>query len=313
VIVVRAPLRITLGGGGTDIPAHYSKYGGMCVSAAIDKYVYITVNHNFHDQLVLHYSDIERVSHYDQVNHRLLRAILTEERASGIELTAFADVPAGTGLGSSGSFTVAALHAIRAYYHKPCHPLMLADKACDIELNRLGDPIGKQDQYIASLGGIQALKFQRDGLVEHEPVQIDASARTELEENLLLFYTGLRHVSGETLSQMAPLDREVADLGEESIHCLMSNNLNDFAASLTQQWRLKYRANPSEIHREIDHAILNGIAAGARGGKLVGAGNGGFLLFYAADKTRLRAKMSLMGMKELSFRFDYNGSAVLVR
>jgi D-glycero-alpha-D-manno-heptose-7-phosphate kinase len=323
VIISRTPLRISLGGGGTDLPSYYRESGGFLVAAAITQYVYVSVNRNFEPDIMLKYSSIERRSDLGEVEHPLLRECL---RSTGItehvEITSMADIPAGTGLGSSGSFAVGALKAMSAYRRSFATNLDLAHEACRIEIEELGEPVGKQDQYIAAIGGLTGLEFHRDGKVEIHPVEMDPLVRDELEEHLLLFYTGVRRSASEVLWDQNPTVDSSADLranldhvkelGRETVDSLVGGDLDRFGRSLTHQWRAKYERSPSEIHDQIDGLIQTGIDAGASGGKLVGAGGGGFLLFYAPDKTKLRAAMADEDLAEVRFRFDDEGSTIIV-
>ena len=201
VIITRTPLRISLGGGGTDLPSYYRQSGGFLVAAAISKYVYIAINEQFDDTILLKYSEIERVGHPVDVQHPLLReALLFTGVDSGIEISAMADIPAGTGLGSSGTFTVGLLRALHAHKHESISNVELAQEACHVEIDRLGEPIGKQDQYAAAVGGITTFEFHTDDQVKVAPVRLSPVARAGLEDNLLLFYTGIRRSASEVLA-----------------------------------------------------------------------------------------------------------------
>ena len=322
MIITRTPLRISLGGGGTDLPSYYRKNGhGYLIAAAITKYVYIAVNQNFDDDLLLKYSEVERAKSVDDVRHPLLRECLRAvEISNRIEISSMADVPAGTGLGSSGSFAVGVLKALHLYTHRTPSAEFLAEQACDIEIKRLGEPIGKQDQYIAAFGGVSTFTFRDDESVEVQRLAMENITRSQLEDNLVLFYTGVRRSASDALASEELVksnpEKQVDNLsdtraiGYETRDILLRGDMTAFGRILTNQWNLKHKRQPSILHDEIDSWIQLGIAAGAEGGKLVGAGGGGFLLFYSERKTDLRRAMSDIGLPEITFGVDYEGSTV---
>jgi D-glycero-alpha-D-manno-heptose-7-phosphate kinase len=317
-------MRISLGGGGTDLPSHYRVSGGFLVAAAITRHVYIAAHRNFDDDIMLKYSQIERAPHVDDVRHPLLREALRVTGVEGkVEISSMADIPANTGLGSSGSFTVGVLKALYAYQHRMVSNIQLAEQACHIEIDRLGEPVGKQDQYIAALGGVTAFRFNPDDSVEVTPVPMVNETRWRLEENLLLFYTGMRRSASEVLADQDAKSKaadsstadnlaRVREIGEESFEALVSGDLQTFAKLMTAQWELKRQRSPSATNREIDTWITAGLESGASGGKLVGAGGGGFLLFYAESKSDVRSAMARLGLPEVRFGFDYEGSKLVV-
>jgi D-glycero-alpha-D-manno-heptose-7-phosphate kinase len=325
MIITRTPLRISLGGGGTDLPPYYQECGGgFLVAAAIDRHVYIALNRNFDGDLLLKYSSTERAVTPSAVEHPLLReALLLTGVNEGVEISAMADVPAGTGLGSSGSFTVGLLRALLTHRRRPVVNRELAEAACRIEIDRIGAPVGKQDPYIAAVGGITAFEFRPDGSVGVERVKLGEEIRQALEENLLLFFTGVRRsASDELAAQGAGIELDastrsslgiVRALGFQSLEALESGDLRSFAALMTEQWREKHARSRTTLHAQVDTWIREGIESGAHGGKLVGAGGGGFLLFYAERKDDLRAVMRGHGLEELRFNFDDEGSTTLVR
>jgi D-glycero-alpha-D-manno-heptose-7-phosphate kinase len=324
VIITRTPLRISLGGGGTDLPAYYREAGsGFLIAAAISKYVYIAVNHNFDADLLLKYSEIERVTDIADVRHPLLREAL---RGSGVgasvEISSMADIPTGTGLGSSGAFTVGVLKALHAHTRTAASNLELARQACEIEIERLGEPVGKQDQYIAAVGGITGFEFHADERVDVVQLALSRRTRDLLEDNLLLFYTGLRRSAPEALLEERRVaereNRQLSDnldavkaLGLETKQILEAGDMHAFGKVLTAQWELKLARSPNETHQRVDRWIRAGIDAGAAGGKLVGAGGGGFLLFFAESKADLRAAMADVGLEEVRFGIDYEGSSIV--
>ena len=324
MIITRTPLRISLGGGGTDLPSYYRKNGhGFLIAAAITKYVYIAVNQNFDDDLLLKYSEVERAKSVDEVRHPLLRECLrATDISKRIEISSMADVPAGTGLGSSGSFAVGVLKALHLYSHRTPSAESLAAQACEIEINRLGEPIGKQDQYIAAVGGVSTFTFRDDESVEVERLAMTDITRSQLEDNLLLFYTGVKRSASAALASEGSINltpgkqvdnlSETRAIGYETRDILLNGDMTAFGQILTHQWNLKYQRQPSALHDEIDSWIQLGIASGAQGGKLVGAGGGGFLLFYADRKTDLRRAMAEIGLPEISFGVDYEGSSVTI-
>jgi len=326
VIITRTPLRISLGGGGTDLPSYYrSGDGGFLVAAAITKYVYVAIHDNFGSHVLLKYSSIEDVPTAADVKHPLIReALLHAGLTGGVEISSLADIPAGTGLGSSGTFTVGLLRAIYAYQRQYVSSADVAAHACHLEIERLGDPVGKQDQYIAAIGGVTSFEFLPDGRVIPQSIAIPNPARERFEENLLLFYTGVRRSAANELRELdqgagggdrdlhANLD-EVKASGFATKAALEDGDLHSFAALLSEQWELKYRRAPSAIHDQVDKWLRDGIAHGALGGKLVGAGGGGFLLFYAEHKADLRARMAELELQEVSFGVDHQGSTVIVQ
>ena len=325
MIITRTPLRISLGGGGTDLPSYYRQAGhGFLLAAAITKYVYIAVHRNFDDDVLLKYSSTERVPTADLAAHPLLRSCLVATGITrAVEITSMADIPTGTGLGSSGSFTVGTLKALHAYARHYVSDLELAREACTIEIDQLGEPVGKQDQYIAAVGGLVAFEFHADERVELVPLELTAATRDRLEDNLLLFYTGQRRsASAELAAQQAGMTEAGGDLldnldrvrsiGYETKKALEAQDVEAFGALLTDQWRLKYERAPGPVHADVDRLLRAGVEAGAVGGKLVGAGGGGFLLFYAERKAELRAAMHEAGLEEVGFGVDYEGSTLLV-
>jgi len=326
MIITRSPLRVSLGGGGTDLPSYYREFGGFLVAAAIDKYVYITKHRTFQPEIIIKYSKLERVQSVDQIEHPIIREALKLVGITDphIELTSMADIPGGTGLGSSGSFTTALLKALHAFKKNLISPAELAEQACDIEMNKLGEPIGKQDQYIAAVGGITAFTFNKDGTVTYRPCAISEETLFNLEDNLLLFFTGYSRSASAILKDQndkskkhdpAMLDNMhfTKELGYQSLAALEGGNLEAFARLMDVHWqRKKIRSSGmsnAHINDWYDHAMANG----ALGGKLIGAGGGGFLMFYAGDKKKLRHAMREKGLQEVRFRFDFEGSKVVAQ
>jgi D-glycero-alpha-D-manno-heptose-7-phosphate kinase len=295
------------------------------VAAAIDKYVYVTVMRPFVPGIFLKYSHLEHVERIDEVEHRLIREALKQLdfRTPQIEITTLADIPAGTGLGSSGSFTTALLKALYAHRKRLLHPNELAELACDIEINRLGEPVGKQDQYIAAYGGVTCLSFNPDGSVDAAPLTIPMDALFNLEDNLLLFFTGFSRSAGSILADqkrrsethdatMLQNLHDVKELGFRSRDTLIKGDTPAFGALMHEQWEQKKRRSGDMTNPRIDEWYELALNNGALGGKLVGAGGGGFLLFYAEDHRRLRQAMAGAGLEEVRFRFDFEGTKVLL-
>jgi D-glycero-alpha-D-manno-heptose-7-phosphate kinase len=326
MIITRSPLRISLGGGGTDLPSYYRDHGGFLVAAAIDKYVYITLHQTFVQELIIKYSKLERVATIDQVEHPIVREAL---KLVGIEdphleITSMADIPAGTGLGSSGSFTTALLKALHACKKNIIHPAELAEQACEIEINRLGEPIGKQDQYIAAIGGITAFTFHPDGRVEYRPLRLSEETLFNLEDNLLLFFTGYSRSASAILKDQNDRSKQndqvmldnlhfTKEQGGRSLAALETGNLEEFARLMDVHWQRKKARSSGMSNQHINEWYDYAIAHGALGGKLIGAGGGGFLMFYAGDKARLRHAMREKGLQEVRFRFDFEGTKVVAQ
>lgn len=326
MIITRSPLRISLGGGGTDLPSYYRKHSGFLIAAAIDRYVYITLHQTFQQELIIKYSKLEHAKSVEEVQHPIVREAL---KVAGIdkphlEITSMADIPSGTGLGSSGSFTTALLKALHAYRKNIIHPRELAEQACDIEINKLGEPIGKQDQYIAAFGGITCFQFLPDDRVEAKPLNIDAETLYNLEDNLLLFFTGFSRSAGSILKEQDQKSKEsdsamtenlhfVKELGYQSKEALESGNLVKFGELMNVHWERKKQRSGGMSNGKIDEWYAHAMANGAVGGKLIGAGGGGFLMFYTEDKTRLRHALATTGLREVRFRFDFEGTKTLIQ
>ena len=325
MIIARSPLRITLGGGGTDLPSYYHENEGFLVSAAIDKYVYVNVIRPFNEGIYLKYSQLEHVKKIANVKHNIIREalFLLDFKTPQVEITTLADIPAGTGLGSSGSFTTALLKALYTHRKRPLHQEELAELACHIEIDRLGEPIGKQDQYIAALGGLTCFTFHKDDKVTAKPLAISMSTMFDLEDNLLLFFTGFsRSASGilkdqEVRSQSNDADmlnnlHFIKDLGYRSEEALKSGNTSLFGELMHEHWEHKKHRSVGMSNEKIDHWYELGMKNGASGGKLVGAGGGGFLMFMAHDRNKLRQTMAHAGLEEVRFKFDFEGTKVVM-
>ena len=324
MIITRSPLRISLGGGGTDLPSYYETHGGFLIAAAINKYVYITIHETFVEDLIIKYSKLERVQSLEEIQHPIVREAfrLLGMKTRGLESTSMADIPAGTGLGSSGSFTTALLKALHTHQKNIIHPADLASQACDLELNKLKEPIGKQDQYIAAYGGITCFNFLPDGKVEAWPLNLSEETRYNLEDNLLLFFTGYSRSASSILKEQDDKSKSrdksmvenlhfVKDLGLKSKQALESGNLHEFARLMDVHWQRKKERSGGMSNPQINTWYDVALANGALGGKLIGAGGGGFLMFYAEDKARLRHATREQGLKEVRFQFDFEGTKLM--
>ena len=324
MIITRSPLRITLGGGSTDVPSYYLEHGGLAISAAIDKYVYVNVTRPFQPGIWLKYSRLEHVESVDDIQHPIIREAmrLLNIATPQVEITTVADVPAGSGLGSSGSFTTALLKALTTYHYRTIQTEALAEMACSIEIDRLKDPVGKRDPYAAAFGGLTCLEFSRDGRIEAHPLAVSRDTLFDLEDNLLLFFTGFSRRAGSILEDQArrTIDADqtmienlhvAKDLGEQGRRALEAGNTRAFAEILNEHWEHKRRRSPGMSNPDIDEWFALARKNGALGGNLVGAGGGGFLMLYSEDHRCLRQAMTAAGLQELRFQFDYDGTKVL--
>ncbi len=325
MIITRSPLRISLGGGRTDVPSYYKEYEGYLLAAAINKYVYVTAMRPFTEGVYLKYSEIEHSESIRQVKHPIIRETLNlmNLRTPQIEITTLADIPAGTGLGSSGSFTTALIRSLYAHYRKSIDTEELAKLACEIEIEKLGEPIGKQDQYIAAYGGITEFIFHRDGSVTTNPLNLTVETIHDLEDNLLLFFTGISRSASAILKDQVDksIDHDkkmidnlhfTKDLGHRSKDALVNGKTIAFGELMHEHWEHKKSRSNGMTNEFIDDAYSIAIKSGAVGGKLVGAGGGGFLMFYAHDKDKLRAEMRRIGLEEVRFQFDFEGTKVVL-
>jgi D-glycero-alpha-D-manno-heptose-7-phosphate kinase len=325
MLIARSPLRITLGGGGTDLPSYYRQHEGFLIAAAIDRYVYVTVTRPFISGIFLKYTQVESVQDPEQIQHPIIREAirLLKFKTPQIEISTIADIPAGTGLGSSGSFTTALLKALYAHRKRLIHPSELAELACHIEIDRLGEPIGKQDQYIAAYGGVTCFTFKRDGQVVAEPLSVSMDTMFDLEDNLLLFFTGFSRSAGAILKDQDARTQQsdddmlknihyVKELGYRCRTALETGQPTLFGELMHEHWEHKKRRSQGMSNPRIDEWYELGIRNGAVGGKLVGAGGGGFLMFYASDRNKLRHCMMRAGLEEVRFRFDFEGTKILL-
>ncbi len=324
MIIARSPLRISLGGGGTDLPSYYEKHEGFLISAAIDKYVYITLHQTFDQEILLKYSKYEKVQSVDEVQHPIIREALRmlNITSPNLEICSMADIPAGTGLGSSSSFTTALLRALHSMNGNIVSTRTLAEEACEIEMNRLHEPIGKQDQYIAAYGGITCMNFHKDGYVWVDPLNISKETMYNLEDNLCLYFTGFSRSAGSILAEQDKKSKEmdaemiknldyVKDMGYQSKAAFEKGDLDTFADIMNVHWQYKKKRSGGMSNPQIDEWYDLALKNGAMGGKMIGAGGGGFLMFYAKDKIKLRKALSHTGMSEVRFRFEKEGSKIL--
>lgn len=326
MLITRSPLRISLGGGGTDLPSYFSKYGGFLIAAAIDKYVYITLHQTFIDELIIKYSRLEKVNTLDDVQHPIIREALKfiNIAPTRLEISSMADIPAGTGLGSSGSFTTSLLKNLHAFKKNLVHPQDLAKQACHIELERVGEPIGKQDQYIAAYGGLTCFEFLPDGKVNAFPLKVSLDTIYQLEDNLLLFFTGYSRSASTILKEqdekskkndhaMADYLNSIKEIAYESKTALEQGDLNQFSHLMNKHWHYKQLRSKKMSNDKITQWYELALNHGALGGKLIGAGGGGFLMFFAQDKWLLRQTMREIGLQEIRFRFDFEGTKLIAQ
>lgn len=327
MIITRSPLRLSLGGGGTDLPSYYTEHSGFLIAAALDRYVYITLHHGFEEELIIKYSRLERVTRIEDIQHPIIREALALRNIAPqyLEITSLSDIPSGTGLGSSGAFTTALLHSLDLHCKNPRSRETLARDACHIEIDRLKEPVGKQDQYIAAYGGITAFTFHPDHKVGVEPLPLSAETLHALEDNLLLVFTGYTRSAGSLLSDQDTKSRahdpamianlhKVKEMGLASRDALLNNDLRTFAEIMHVHWENKRRRSANMSNSHIDDLYDLARRNGALGGKVVGAGGGGFLMLYTENKTQLRHVLcGEHNLRELRFRFDFEGTALVTR
>ena len=319
MIIIRSPLRISIGGGGTDIPSYYEKKGGFFISAAINKYVFVTITEPFEKGIYLKYSQIEKTNNVKNIKHKIIREVLKSEiKKNKIEITTLTDIPAKTGLGSSGSFSTALIKAIYSFKGKIISKRELAERACDIEINKLKQPSGKQDQYISAYGGITEFQINKRGYVKVKKLNISNDTKLNLENNLLLFFTGfsrnssliLNEQNNKTIKQSTEIINNldfVKKLGLEIKKNLIKGNCEEFGRLMHEHWKNKLKRSRKMSNSTIDNIYNFALKNGALGGKLIGAGGGGFLLFYTNDPKRLRLAMKNKKIEEVNFKFDLEG------
>ena len=326
MILSRAPTRITLGGGGTDFASYYARYGGFLIAAGINKYCTILANRRFYDSIRLSYSEMEIIDSVEDIKHRIFKAALKLlDIEKGIEIHSAADVPAGCGLGTSSSFTVALLNALHAYKKEFLTQRQLAEESCHIEIDLLGEPIGKQDQYIAAFGGLTCLTFGKNGEVIVEPLRMSNEAIEQLESSLVLFFTGQERSASEILAEhdrksqkddpiMIQNLHQIKEIGLETRKQLEKGNIDKLGELFQVHWETKKKRSANISYPFVDECYEVACKNGAVGGKLIGAGGGGFLMFYCNnnDKPRVIAAMQKMGLRWERFHFDFDGAKILV-
>ncbi len=328
MIISRSPVRITLGGGGTDLPSYYEKYGGALIAAAIDKYTMVTAHTRFDDDIKLNYSKTEIVQNVDDIKHNIFREALRLLKINkGIELTSLSDMPSSSGLGTSGSFTIALLNALHAYKKEFVSQKQLAEEACHIEMDILKEPIGKQDQYISAIGGITFFEFDKNGNVTVESVKMTEESRDELHSNIILFYTGIQRSASEILREQDNKSKndesktietlhEIKRIGLETKKAFEKGDVDKLGEYLDQHWQIKKQLSGGVTNPYIDECYNHAIKNGALGGKIMGAGGGGFFMFYHNGnnnaKTKFIKAMSEKDLKKMRFNFDFEGAKIVL-
>lgn len=320
MIITKTPFRVSFCGGGSDMADFYREHGGCVLSTTINRYMYLTIHPYFDEQrTVLKYSQNEIVDNINDIKHSIFHCVLNEQRISGVEISSTADVPSGTGLGSSSAFTVGLLHTLACYKGEYISKGTLAKEACAVEIEQLGAPIGKQDQYAAAYGGLNFISFHRDDTVSVEPVVTRGDTLRKLQDNLVMFYTGLTHDANQILAEqkknISKVDKtqnliRMCELAREMKRSLEKNDLNDFGSILHESWMMKRELAGSISNPKIDELYEIAMQNGALGGKLLGAGGGGFLLFYCPKEKQplLREKLRL---KLFPFEFEHDGSSIV--
>lgn len=320
MIITKTPFRVSFCGGGSDMANFYEKYGGCVLSTSINKYCYISIHPYFNEnQTLLKYSENELVDSPDQIRHRIFRQVLTDMGIHGVEISSTADIPGGTGLGSSSTFTVGLLNTLNCYNGKFVSKDKLAKLACEVEIEKLGNPIGKQDQYGAALGGLNFIKFNQDGSVSHEPILMEGKTYKKLQKNLLIFYTGTTRSANTILAEQTKNitsdDKarnllKMCGLAKDMKVALENNDISSFGKILDEGWQLKKELASGIANPAIDEAYEIAMKNGALGGKLLGAGGGGFLLFYCEEEKQDQLKKAI-GLRELDFSFERDGTSVI--
>ena len=324
MIITRSPLRITLGGGGTDLPSYYKEFGGFLISAAINKYIYTSVLEPYDDGIYLKYSKREKTDSINKINHPIIREVLKKfkNNSKRIEITTLAEIPAGTGLGSSGSFTTSLMKCMYLFNNRKISKYQLAEDACDIEINKLKEPVGKQDQYISSYGGLRIFRINKNGKVNVSSLKINNNTKQKLQNNLLLFFTGYTRYSSSILkkqdnetkkkkNQTIENLQEIKNIGFLSKRLIENNDLYQFGKLLDHHWKIKKKRANNMSNKKINAIYEDALIHGALGGKLVGAGGGGFLMFYAKNPNLLRKRLTKYKINEVKFLFDEEGTRAI--
>lgn len=320
MIITKTPFRISFAGGGSDMADFYREHSGCVLSTSINRYMYLSLHPYFDsNKTALKYSQTEIVNDLNEINHTIFRCVLNDKRIRGVEISSTADVPSGTGLGSSSAFTVGLLHTIYCYQGKYIAKAKLAEEACSVEIEKIGSPIGKQDQYAAAYGGLNFITFHKDDTVSVEPIIAKAETICRLQENLVMFYTGITHDANvilaeqkKNLSQKVKTENliQMCRLARDMKHSLENNELSDFGKILNEGWQRKRELAGGISGPRIDELYETAMKCGAEGGKLLGAGGGGFLLFYCQKEKQEHLKNSLR-LKAFPFSFDHDGSSVV--
>ncbi len=320
MIITKTPFRISFCGGGSDIADFYKKYGGCVLSTSINRYMYLTIHPYFDEsKSALRYSRIEIVKDISEINHSIFHQVLEDMNIHGVEISSTADVPSGTGLGSSSSFTVGLLHALYCYQGKYVSKERLANEACQVEIEKLGNPIGKQDQYAAAYGGLNFIEFNKDDTVTVSPIIMKNETKKVLKENLIMFYTGITHDANKILAEQKKniihKDKtknllDMCRLARSMKSSLEENEISDFGKIMNEGWVKKRELASGVSNSKIDELYKSAINNGAIGGKLLGAGGGGFLLFYC-EKNRQKKLTEALGLKRFDFEFEQDGSSVV--
>jgi D-glycero-alpha-D-manno-heptose-7-phosphate kinase len=320
LIIVQTPLRISFFGGGTDFPGYFQSEGGCVLSAAINKFIFVVIKERFDDMLRIGYTSTEIVENIDMVSHELIRESLRKTGVQkGVEIITMGDIPAGTGLGSSSAVTVGALHAMYAYCNTPVSINRLAEEACDIEVNVLKKPIGYQDQYIAAFGGLRFIEFGSNGRVSTEKIDLDIEIQRRLNENMLLFYTGVTRKAETILSEQKenihdrlPVLRQLKAMAFHAREALCAGRLDEIGYLLHESWQLKKQLANGISNRDLESCYEAAIGAGALGGKVTGAGGGGCILLFCPPEKREKVRKALSGLRELPFKLDPDGTKVIL-
>lgn len=321
MIITRTPFRVSFCGGGSDLPAYYENYGGCVLSTTIRKYVYLTIHKNFYpDRILLKYSETEEVTSPRDINHRIFKQCLTDFSINGVVISSVADIPAGTGLGSSSAFTVGLLHILHIYNGQYISKYKLAKDACNVEINKLGEPIGKQDQFAAAFGGLNFYEFMSNGFVKVEPIVMKKESYHTLEQRLMMFYLGGTHSASDILREQSVNVAQNDKIRTQQKMCeitrflkeeLQKNNIDAIGALLNENWELKKTLASGISNQFIDDCYKRAIEAGARGGKLLGAGGQGFMLFYVHEKEQDSVRKALSDLREMKFEMDNSGTTIV--
>ena len=321
MIITRAPFRVSFCGGGSDLPSFYEKYGGCVISTSIRKYMYLSMHNYFYkDKIILKYSETEIVDDYSQIRHKYFKQCLSDFGIKGVAIASMADIPAGTGLGSSSAFTVALLQLLHTYRGEYIPKYKLAKDACETEIEKLGEPIGKQDQFASAFGGLNFIEFRRDGYVNVEPIVMKPSSYKKLENNILMFYLGGTHSASAILKQQseniksvdkAELQLKMCEITKVLRNELQNNNIDSMGDLLHENWILKKSLASGISNPFIDDVYSRAIKAGATGGKLLGAGGAGFMIFYVPENKHQNVRSELADLREMEFEMDNSGASII--